>query len=49
MDWQTIISMFAAVFLQSLKDKKKKAQIKTVALKIFNSIKTAYAGDEDFQ
>jgi hypothetical protein len=49
MDWQMIISMFAAVFLSSLKDPKKKAKIKSVALKIFTSIKTAYASDPDFQ
>lgn len=49
MDWQTIISMFAAVFLSSLKDSKKKQKIRDMSLKIFKSIKTAYAGDEDFE
>jgi hypothetical protein len=49
MDWQMIVSMFAAVFLSSIKDPKKKKQIRGVALKVFTSLKTAYAGDEDFQ
>lgn len=49
MDWQTIVSMFAAVFLSSLKDPKKKKTIRDVSLKIFKSLKVAYAGDEEFQ
>jgi hypothetical protein len=49
MDWQTIISMFAAVFLASLKDSKKKQKIRDVSLKIFKSLKTAYASDPDFE
>jgi hypothetical protein len=49
MDWEMIVNMFAAVFLASLKDGKKKKTIKKVALKIFTGIKTAYASDPDFQ
>jgi len=49
MNWLDLVNMFAAVFLASLKDGKKKKQIKSIALKVYKSIGTAFAGDPDFQ
>jgi hypothetical protein len=48
MDWELAVNMFAAVFLSSLKDGKKKSKIKGVALKIFKGIWTAFGTDKDF-
>lgn len=48
MDKETIINMFAAVFLSALKDGKLKKTIRGVALKIFKGIWTAFGSDKDF-
>lgn len=44
-----LINMAATLIIQSVKNAKEKVQLKGVMLKIFNVIKTSYAGDPDFQ
>ena len=49
MDEDLIISMGTAIILSTVKNKAKRKRLKAVMLKIFNSIRAAYAGDPDFQ
>lgn len=43
------ITMGTAAILATIKNADKRAALKKVMLKIYNSIKSAYAGDSDFQ
>lgn len=43
-----LISMGVTVLLLAIKGPKKKKQIRAIALKVYKSIKEAYAGDPDF-
>jgi hypothetical protein len=49
MDYELIIDMGVAVFLRSIKNAKKKASLKAIALKLRDKINQAYAGDPDFE
>lgn len=48
MNEELIISMAVAVILSTIKNPAKKASLKKAMLKVFTTIKTAYAGDPDF-
>jgi hypothetical protein len=48
MDLDLIINIGISAILTSIKNPAKKASLKKAMLKVFNAIKTAYAGDEDF-
>lgn len=49
MSLEMIIGMAAAAIIEAVKDKATKKKIRLVALKIFTTLKTAYAGDKAFQ
>jgi hypothetical protein len=42
------VSMAVSVLLSTIKNPDKKAKLKTVFLKVYQTIKTVYAGDPDF-
>lgn len=42
------INLGVTAILASIKNPAKKASLKTIMLKVFNSIRAAYAGDPDF-
>ena len=46
---QMIISMALAVILETIKNPAKQATMKKAFLKVYQTIKIAYAGDPDFQ
>lgn len=43
-----LISVGVTILLTAIKNPAKKATIKKIALKVYNAIKAAYAGDPDF-
>lgn len=43
-----LVSMAVTVILSTIKNPAKKASLKKVMLKVFTSIRAAYAGDSDF-
>ncbi len=43
-----LISAGVAILLSAIKNPAKKAQLRKVCLKIFNTMKIAFAGDPDF-
>jgi hypothetical protein len=49
MDEDLLISMGTAIILSTVKNPKKRRSLKKIMLKIFNSIRAAYAGDPDFE
>ncbi|HTK86993.1 MAG TPA: hypothetical protein VL329_04640 [Nitrospiraceae bacterium] len=49
MDYDFWITMGTAAILASIKNPDKRLALKKVMLKLISSIKTAYAGDPDFQ
>lgn len=49
MDYSFFITMGTAAILASIKNPDSKAGLKKVMLKIYRSIKAAYAGDSDFE
>ena len=46
---QMIISMALAILLETIKNPTKKTTMKKAFLKVYQTIKTAYADDPDFQ
>ena len=43
-----LISMGVAALISAIKGPKKKAELRAIALKVFQAIKLAYADDPDF-
>ena len=44
-----LIGIAASIILNAVKNPQHKTQVRSVLLKIFNTIKNAYPGDPDFQ
>ncbi len=49
MNIEILVGLAASTIISSLKDKAVKKKLRAVMLKIFTTIKTAYAGDKAFQ
>lgn len=43
-----LLPMAVSIILATVKNPAKKAEVRNVMLKIFNTIKSAYPGDNDF-